>query len=141
MGICIALAIPAFEKFHANMRLEAYARSLVLDLNYARIEAMKLKQNVFICPSDDLLYCSRKAAKGYIIGFESANKIKILKTKALAQISFDCKSALKGNTLIFTAQGLCPFQGSLSIQASQRLATIVITHSGRARFVITPASI
>lgn len=141
IGTCIALAIPAFDGFQSKIRLEAYTRTLALDLNYARLEAIKTNQNVFICPSDNMQSCSDTAQFGYLIGFESNQKLNILRVKQVSRFHLNWASALNEKKFVFTPQGVCPYQGSISISNHLSQADIVITHSGRVRYQIKPLAV
>lgn len=55
-GILSAIALPQFSSVIARAQQTSIANALVLDLNYARSEAIKRNQYAFVCPlPDDVL--------------------------------------------------------------------------------------
>ena len=65
--ILLALAVPAFNDFVQANRISAQANELVTAINLARDEALKRRQTVSICNSNDGATCSGTWVDGWIV--------------------------------------------------------------------------
>ena len=57
LSIVLAAGVPAFTSFTQNQRMNTAVHRLILEINYARSEAIIRRQRVVMCPSSDGLVC------------------------------------------------------------------------------------
>jgi len=80
LAVLLGIGIPSFREFTQGSRMATAANNLLADFNYARSEAIKRRQPVTICRSDDEATCTTDAGRfrDWIIFLDSTEAAPVL---------------------------------------------------------------
>jgi type IV fimbrial biogenesis protein FimT len=160
VGILTAVALPQFSTVLNRARQTSAVNALTIDLNYARSEAVKRNQYVFVCPekpSKDSLKpaaCGNDWNEGWQIvadidgnGAVDGNDLLLRAHDAVAAIEITV-GGNASNGLRFNPLGLAgninggpandTFSFEITSKSNQNKIEIIISHAGRIRINIPP---
>jgi len=74
MAILLGIGIPSYKSVMTSIRMSGEINAVVADMNFARSEAIKRGQNVFVCPSINQTTCSGALdwSQGWLVSFGTA---------------------------------------------------------------------
>ena len=73
LAVLLGIGLPSFREFRQASQMAAATNNLIADLNFARTEAIKRRQPVTLCRSDDGATCDTAAGefRGWIVFLDS----------------------------------------------------------------------
>ena len=141
MGILLAIALPSYQSVTTGIRMDSEINGLIADINFARSEAIKVGQNVNICPATGSntagFVCSASSPLNWSAGWDVLN----LNAVAVLQQLRIGSGVTHGDTLnggvapiVFTPAGYTGFANTITLHdanndASQRRCIVFATGS------------
>lgn len=132
-GVLAAIAIPAFDSFILNNRLNAYASDFSAAARVARSEAMKRNLPVTLCKSSNGTSCV--TSEGWEQGWIVLSGSTVIKRQQATVIGYLLSSSV--NSLIFQPNGLGATQATMTVCRASPLGTqerqVTVSATGRTR--------
>jgi len=150
LAIACAMAFPSFLGLIRSNRLSTAANEVVVALQTARSEAIKLNGAVSVCRSEDATNCASGGAwTGLIIVDRGGNVLRVMSLGTSLEVQSDAALSALDDTVTFGADGIAhasngaPVAATLSIcmpvsNPSDNIRQVVIT--GGSRISVTRAS-
>lgn len=133
-ALLAVLALPSFQAMADRRKVQQAAQSMLLDLRFARSEAIKRSRRVEICRADDGLACNAAPAAGWADGWIVVAGAEVLRVQGPLEGIASSSSLVK---ISFEPTGLAQgAAGNLSFQATSNPALVqrvCISLQGRAR--------
>ncbi len=128
------LALPSFQAVAAKRKIQTAAQGLLVDMQFARVEAIRRSRRVDICKSSDGLTCSPSLAAGWAGGWIVMAGTEILRVQGLQEGLKSGSSLLK---IGFEATGLAQGSaGNISFESDSGVGLVqrvCVSLQGRAR--------
>ena len=122
IGILLAIAVPSYQSVTTGIRMDSEINSLVADINFARSEAIKVGQNISVCPATGSntagFACSTTTPLSWSAGWDVLN---LNAAAALQQIRIGSGvthgDTLNGGTaaIVFTPAGYTGFANTITL--------------------------
>ncbi len=128
------LALPSFQAMAAKRKVQTAAQALLVDMQFARVEAIRRSRPVDICKSSDGLTCSTAPAAGWAGGWIVLAGIEVLRVQGIQEGLKSSSNLLK---IGFEATGLAQGSaGNMSFEAESStglVQRVCVSLQGRAR--------
>lgn len=132
ISILLLMSVPLANFLHQIIARNS-STTLFHSLQFARIEAIKRQQSVYICGTIDFIHCDHQQSKGYLIYTQLIANKTILRIERFAK---DTNAFFpKHLTIHFSPNGQSHTPGAICIRSHGFSQKIVISTSGRIRMV------